>query len=93
MAIQQLLKLVVWVNPDESEDPDPALPVRMIRRMAVIPIESIAYIQEGINRATTTIVLVDGDLFLADEHHEVIFDYWNRWYTQAQNAFVSFRPS
>ncbi len=93
MAIQQLMKLVVWVNPDESDDPDPAMPVRMIRRIAVIPLESIAYVQEGINRATTTIVLADGDVFLADENHEVIFNYWNRWYTQAQNTFVSFRSS
>lgn len=93
MAIQQLLRLVVWVNPDESDEPDPAMPVRMVRRIAYVPLESIAYVQEGMNRATTTIVLADGDVFLADENHEVIFDYWQRWYSQAQNAFISYRSN
>lgn len=91
--MQHLLKLVIWVNPDESDDPDPAIPQRMIRRMAVIPLESIAYVQEGLNRSTTTIVLADGDTFLADVGYEIIFDYWQRWYSQAQNAFVSFRSN
>ena len=91
MEMMHFLKLVVWVDPHEDEDHDPALPTRLIRRMACIPIESIAYVQEGVNRATTTIVLADGDVFLADEPYETIFEAWQTWYNAAQRTFISYR--
>ena len=91
MGMMHFMKLVVWVDPNEDQEYDPAMPSRLIKRMACIPIESIAYIQEGINRTTTTIVLADGDVFLADEDYEVIFDAWQNWYNAAQRTFISYR--
>lgn len=93
MEMIHFLQVTVWVDPDEDEDRDPAMPLRLLRRMACIPLESIAYVQEGVNRSTTTIVLADGDVFLADADYSVIFEAWQNWYNAAQRTFISYRSN
>lgn len=85
------MRVAVWYSNDE-EDADPILS-KPYKRIAYIPFSSIAYISEGLERFTTDVYMRDGDSFLAAEHFEVIFEYWEKWYNSNHNTFISITRS
>lgn len=95
MDINHFIRVYVIIDPDAyEEDRDPVLPSKTFKRVACIPLGSIAYLQEGVDRRTTHIVTKDADEFLADIDYNTIFAIWEQYYIDQANQYItSFRPN
>ena len=90
MDINHFIRVYIIIDPDAfEEDRDPAMPPRTFKRVACIPLGSIAYLQEGVDRRTTIIVTKDADEFLADIDYNSIFTIWEQYYIDNANRFIS----
>lgn len=90
MDFNYFIRLNIIIDPDAfDEDRDPAMPPRTFKRVACIPLESIAYLQEGVDRRTTVIVTKDADEFLADIDYNTIFDIWEQFYIDNAKRYLT----
>ena len=90
MDINHFIRVYVIIDPDQyEEERDPVMPPRTFKRVACIPLGSIAYLQEGVDRRTTIIVTKDADEFLADIDYNTIFNIWEQYYIDNSNRYIS----
>ena len=90
-GMDEFLKIPIWIEPDtDDDDSDPILNSKYYRRYALIPLDMISYMHEGLDKKTTEICLKDGELLVDAETYQIIFETWATWYTNRKNNFVSF---
>lgn len=90
MDINHFIRVYVIIDPDAfEEERDPAMPPRTFKRVACIPLGSIAYLQEGIDRRTTIIVTKDADEFLADIDYHSIFNIWEQYIIDSSKQYIT----
>ena len=60
---------------DEIINTDP----KVYKRFVIIPYSNIFFIQEGLDKRETEIILINGETILALEKVAVIEDKWHKW--------------
>ena len=53
---------------------------RSYKRHVLIPYINIFFVQEGIDKRETEIILIDGETIIALEKMAVIEERWHKWY-------------
>lgn len=81
MESTQFLKVTTIVY--ESDDLDEIIGesnARSYKRTVLIPYVNIYFLQEGIDKRETEIILDDGETIIALEKLAVIEEKWHKWY-------------
>jgi hypothetical protein len=88
-SMEHFLRIPIWIVPSSDLEDIINQEPEYIKRMAMIPLESISYMHDGIEKNTTEIVLLDGEIIIAAEKYSVIFGAWDEWYNQMKNSFIA----
>jgi hypothetical protein len=66
----------------ESDDLDEIISkeAKAYKRFVIVPFANIFYMQEGIDKRETEIILEDGEIIIALEKIAVIEEKWQKWY-------------
>jgi len=88
-SMEHFIKVPIWIVPSSDLEDIIDQEPEYIKRMAMIPLASISYMHDGIEKGTTEIVLIDGEIIIAAEKYSVIFGAWEDWYNQMKNSFIA----
>ena len=81
MANEEFLKVLILVyESDELEEIIGESNARSFKRHVLIPYSNIFFLQEGIDKRETEIILIDGETIIALEKLAVIEEKWHNWY-------------
>jgi hypothetical protein len=92
-TMQEFIQVPIWIARDIDEDDDILSivnPNPELKRLALIPMELIGYMYDGIERKTTEIILKDGEVIIAAESFDVLTQVWAEWYNNKNKSFISF---
>jgi len=92
MEQQQFLQVLAYLDPNYGDEDDSLLygKSELVKRVVCVPMANIYYLQEGIDKGTTDIVLEDGDVITALVNYKTIFEIWQEWYANKLNTFISY---
>ena len=81
MANEEFLNVLTLVyETDELEEIIGDSNAKSYKRHVLIPFNNIFFLQEGIDKRETEIILVDGETIIALEKFTVIEEKWHKWY-------------
>ena len=81
MANEEFLKVLTLVyETDELEEIIGDSNAKSYKRHVLIPFNNIFFLQEGIDKRETEIILIDGETIIALEKFAVIEEKWHKWY-------------
>ena len=81
MANEEFLKVLTLVyESDELEEIIGESNAKSYKRHVLIPYSNIFFLQEGIDKRETEIILLDGETIIALEKIVVIEEKWHNWY-------------
>jgi hypothetical protein len=81
MISTEFLKVLTIVY--ETDDLDEIIGdsnARSFKRHVLIPYSNIFFLQEGIDKRETEIILIDGETIIALEKLATIEEKWHKWY-------------
>jgi hypothetical protein len=88
MESTEFLKVLILVY--EYDDVDEIIGTtngKSYKRQILIPFANIFFIQEGLDKRETEIILIDGESIIALEKFAVIEDKWCEW-TNQHNSLI-----
>lgn len=74
--------LTLVYETDELEEIIGDSNAKAYKRHVLIPYNNIFFLQEGIDKRETEIILVDGETIIALEKMSLIQDKWQNWYNK-----------
>ena len=76
----EFLKIISLVYEDSELDEIINTEPKVYKRLVLVPYANIFFMQEGLDRRETEIILINGETILAYEKIAVIESKWQKWY-------------